>query len=105
MSVERDEKGRWLPGSGSPNPAGHPVGTKKVIAKAFLEAMHKKWLERGEEALDRMIDEEPGGFVRAMVALMPKDTALVVEDADGTPLGIQVTFVQPAHGAASELPN
>ena len=84
---------RWKPGQ-SGNPAGRPVGARQKLEEPFIEAMRKAWETRGEAALTLMLAQDPGGFVRVMASLMPKDVAVSVQqqapfgmDAEGWEIG------------------
>ena len=61
----RDERGRYLKGvAGGP---GRPPGSRNRLTEDFLGDVHVAWLERGREAIDRVIDERPEAFL-AIVA-------------------------------------
>ena len=57
----RDERGRYLKGiAGGP---GRPPGSRNRLTEDFLGDLHAAWLERGREAIDRVIDERPEAFL------------------------------------------
>ena len=57
----RDERGRYLKGiAGGP---GRPAGSRNRLTEDFLGDVHVAWLERGREAIDRVIDERPEVFL------------------------------------------
>src|SRR5512143_781437 len=57
----RDERGRYLKGiAGEP---GRPAGSRNRLTEDFLGDVHAAWLERGREAIDRVIDERPEVFL------------------------------------------
>ena len=57
----RDERGRYLKGiAGGP---GRPPGSRNRLTEDFLGDVHAAWLERGREAIDRVIDERPEAFL------------------------------------------
>jgi hypothetical protein len=61
----RDERGRYLKGiAGGP---GRPPGSRNRLTEDFIGDVHAAWLERGREAIDRVIDERPEAFL-AIVA-------------------------------------
>jgi len=69
--VEKDELGRFAPGNnGGP---GRPLGAKNKLTEDFIEDFHAAWREGGKKALQHMVENDPVGFVRAAVQLMPKD--------------------------------
>ena len=52
---------------------GRPPGSKNKISEDFLQSFHKVWLEHGEGALQRMVDERPAEFIKVAASLIPKD--------------------------------
>ncbi len=61
----RDERGRYLKGiAGGP---GRPPGSRNRLTEDFIGDVHSAWMERGREAIDRVIDERPEAFL-AIVA-------------------------------------
>ncbi len=49
----RDERGRYLKGiAGGP---GRPPGSRNRLTEDFLGDVHAAWLERGREAIDRVV--------------------------------------------------
>lgn len=67
----------WKPGE-SGNPAGRPKGSRNKLGEAFIQDVYVKWQEQGESALIRMIEQEPGAFVRVVAGILPKE--LIVKD-------------------------
>ena len=68
---EQDEKGRFLPGNnGGP---GRPKGSRPKLAEAFWADLYQAWQANGIDAIDRMIAEKPGDFVRVVATQMPKE--------------------------------
>jgi hypothetical protein len=68
---EKDEQGRFQTGNnGGP---GRPKGSRNKLGEAFVSDLHDKWLERGPKALDEMATSDPGGFVRVVASLLPKE--------------------------------
>ena len=57
----RDERGRYLKGiAGGP---GRPPGSRNRLTEDFVGDLHAAWLERGREAIDRVVDERPEAFL------------------------------------------
>jgi hypothetical protein len=57
----RDERGRYLKGiAGGP---GRPPGSRNRLTEDFIGDVHAAWLERGREAIDRVIDGRPEVFL------------------------------------------
>ena len=59
----------------SGNPAGRPIGSRQKLDGDFVPALHAKWKQRGDAALDDLTSAE---FVRTLVAVLPKDVSLTV---------------------------
>ena len=62
----------------SGNPDGRPKGSRNKLGEAFIQDVYAKWQEQGEDALTKMIKQEPGAFVRVVAGILPKE--LVVKD-------------------------
>ena len=60
------------------NAQGRPKGSRNKLGEAFIQDVYAKWQEKGSESLTRMIEEEPGAFVRVVAGILPKE--LVVKD-------------------------
>lgn len=63
---------RFQPGQ-TGNPGGKPVGARNSLNAKFLKALTTAFDEGGIEAIRKCRDEDPSAFVRAMVALQPKE--------------------------------
>lgn len=68
---EKDEKGRFL--SGNNGGPGRPKGSRNKLTEAFWDDLHAAWTKQGKDAIDRMIAEKPGDFVRVVASQMPKE--------------------------------
>jgi hypothetical protein len=69
MTDGRDpETGRFLAGN---NGGGRQKGSRNKLGEAFIADVYAKWQARGGEALERMIDTDPGGFVRVVAQVLP----------------------------------
>jgi hypothetical protein len=44
---------------------------RNKLGEAFIADVYAKWQARGGEALERMIDTDPGGFVRVVAQVLP----------------------------------
>lgn len=66
---------RFQPG----NP-GRPKGSKNKLTEDFLKDVLAAWETRGATAINDMINEKPGDFVKMVAGLMPKDVNLNVND-------------------------
>ena len=62
----------------SGNPGGRPKGSRARLSEDFLRDLYEAWQQRGEEAVTRVMNENPEAFMRMIVRLMPKH--LRIED-------------------------
>lgn len=67
---------RFQPGQ-SGNPLGRPRGSRSKLAEAFWIDLHDAWVAQGKSAIDRMIEEKPGEFVKVVASQMPKEFSLM----------------------------
>jgi hypothetical protein len=97
----RDQGGRWLPGTPSPNPLGHPrgggrVGALKIIDDLLDEHANQQALRA---AFQRMLDDDPVLFWRVIVQpLLPRAATLQVQASDGATLAGALASVRLALG-------
>lgn len=61
----------WQPGQ-SGNPAGREKGSRNKLQEAFLTDFLELWALHGRSALERVAKNNPVDFVRAAVAILPK---------------------------------
>jgi hypothetical protein len=71
----------WRPGQ-SGNFAGRPKGSRNKLAEDFIADCHKAWQERGAEAIERVIDSDPGTFLKIVAGILPKDVNMRVTQLD-----------------------
>lgn len=64
----------------SGNPAGRPKGSRNKLQEDFLSDVLKAWETSGKDAIDSMIAEKPGDFVKMVAGLMPKEATLTIND-------------------------
>ena len=55
------------------NPGGKPVHARNRVTKKFLEELAEDFEEGGREAIQQARLTDPMGYVRAIVALLPKE--------------------------------
>ena len=65
----------YAPGT-SGNPGGKPVGAKNRVTAQFLEALADDFKANGKKAIKACREKDPAAYVRACVALVPKDLTL-----------------------------
>lgn len=56
----------------SGNPGGKPVGARNAINAKFLNALLEVFDAKGKAAIEAVAETDPATFVRALVALQPK---------------------------------
>ena len=76
VAIDRSRDGRFVNG-GKPGP-GRPVGARSKLTTQFLADVEASWRKHGAVVLDRVAQEEPAQFLRAICMLMPKEAALAL---------------------------
>lgn len=57
----------------SGNPNGRPKGSRNKLGEAFVEALHDDFQTEGVAAIQNMRANDPGGYVRVIASLLPKE--------------------------------
>lgn len=70
----------YLPGQ-SGNPAGRPKGSRSKLQEDFLSDVLAAWKLKGAAAIDAMIEDKPGDFVKMVAGILPKEATLNINDA------------------------
>lgn len=63
-----------------PGNPGKPKGVKHKMQEDFLRDIHNAWQEHGAAAIEAMIADKPGDFVKVVAGLMPKEATLNIND-------------------------
>ena len=78
--ILRDTSGRFIPGSGAPNPGGKPKGVKEnavkikqVIFKVFLEIFVDPEKPESMEKLREFARRKPYDFLNLVVRALPRE--------------------------------
>jgi len=78
--VEKDEKGRFLPGNSGFG--GRPKGARNKLGEAFLEAMHDDFAQHGVGVIARVRDEKPDQYLKVIASILPKDLNVNINQMD-----------------------
>lgn len=73
----KDQKGRFVTGNIG---GGRPKGSRNKLQEDFLTDVLGAWEQRGAQAIQDMIDDKPGDFVKMVAGLMPKEATLNIND-------------------------
>jgi len=69
------------------NRRGRPVGSRDKMSSAFVDAFLADWMIHGPEAIEMCREKDVSTYVRAALAMMPKEIKQEVEvnsDSDHT---------------------
>ena len=69
----RDERGRFVAGHRSIG--GRPPGKRNLLAEEFYRDLYEVWESKGRGALEKLIEKDPGGFVKLVGSVMPREAA------------------------------
>lgn len=56
-----------------PGNPGRPKGSRNKLGEAFVQALHDDFNEHGVTAITTMRGADPGGYVRVIASLLPKE--------------------------------
>ena len=74
-AIRADHLTRFKPG----NP-GKPKGARHKLQEDFLKDVLSAWERNGAVAIEQMIADKPGDFVKMVAGLMPKEATLNIND-------------------------
>ena len=69
----RDERGRFV--AGHQSKGGRPMGRRNLLAEEFYRDLYEVWESKGRVALEHLIENDPGGFVKLVASVMPREAA------------------------------
>src|SRR5262245_37224330 len=67
--------GRFAPGV-SGNPGGSPEATRRLVNKAFLEALAEDFRQGGPEAIAKVRKQQPAAYMKICALLVPREMKL-----------------------------
>lgn len=67
----RKPDGTFAPGN-RVNPAGRPKGARSKLQTDFLNVLADDFSKHGREAVEKMREERPNEYIKAIASLMPK---------------------------------
>lgn len=56
----------------SGNPGGKPARARNKLTTRFIKDLLEVYEEKGKEALEKLVDDDPSTFFKALVGLCPK---------------------------------
>lgn len=62
----------------SGNPKGKPKGARHLLSETFIHSMLRFWKARGEEALEKTLQQNPAALVATIARLVPKDFQVTI---------------------------
>ena len=76
--IEKDEKGRFLPGN-SRGIGGRPKGSRNKLGEDFIKALHDDFDRHGIAAIQTMREDKPHEYVKVIASLLPKELKVTTE--------------------------
>lgn len=85
----------------SGNVGGRPREARNKLSNAFVQALLTSFNVRGVEAIERVIDEDPGAYLRVIASVMPKELDITnnIGDLSDEQLADVITALQSAISA------
>jgi hypothetical protein len=106
--VIRDDRGRWLPGSGSPSP-GRPPSSRQRISERLIADIADVWERHGQAVLERLAKDDPKALAQITYGLLPRDIFVQVQntgslDSDDRRMLLDLLDVVKEAGAEGNSP-
>jgi hypothetical protein len=76
VRTERKTDHLFKPGMPSPNPAGRPKGSRNKLSENFISALQSSFDRSGEAAIEAVLTESPGEYLRIIASIVPKQFGL-----------------------------
>ena len=85
------------------NPGGKPVGARNRLQGDFLRRMADDFEQHGKAAIEKMREEDPSSYIRAIASLMPKELEISrpLDDVSDDELSAAITAVRAVMAAQS----
>lgn len=92
----------WRPGE-SGNPGGKAKGARNRLQGKFLNALAEDFEEHGRKAIEACRTQDPSAYIRAIVALMPKELEIhkPLDDLSDDELAAALATVRAIEAAAA----
>jgi hypothetical protein len=58
----------------SGNPSGRPPGSRNKISEDFIEALTRSFEAHGEEAIEKVLRENPAAYLKLVASVVPTET-------------------------------
>ncbi|UFS83198.1 hypothetical protein LPB79_13170 [Rhizobium sp. T136] len=78
--VEKDEKGRFLPGNSGFG--GRPKGARNKLGEQFIIDLYADWQKHGVDTLARVRNEKPDQYLKVVASILPKDLNVNINQMD-----------------------
>ncbi len=72
----RDERGRFV--AGHQSSGGRPPGKRNLLAEEFYRDLFEVWQLKGRSALEHLLARDPGGFVKLVGSVMPREAGIAI---------------------------
>jgi len=82
---------------------GRPKGSRCKLSEDFLSALHRHFLEHGEDAIQRMCEEDPSGYVKAIAGLMPREIMATVDAGQTYLEALRLVAEREANGSGAKV--
>jgi hypothetical protein len=86
------------------NAAGRPKGARSKLGQCFLEDMLSAWQTSGKAAIERVIEERPHEFIKAVAGILPKEMEIkttAVQDLSDDDLAAALIALRSASAFAN----
>ena len=75
--IEKDEKGRFLPGNSGFG--GRPKGSRNKLGEDFIKALHDDFDQHGIAAIQAMRIAKPHQYLNVIAGLLPRELKVTTE--------------------------